>query len=474
MTHSEAFYPVFIDCLPSPTHLFSGISPGNVASEKNQFSCSHPKKAALESLEKMRKVSVHSHAVQLVVPPIPRPDLVFLESLGFPPLRFSKKTHKELPFYNEVYSQEFRKASSSSAMWTANWAHMTPACDTEDRKLHISIANLAAFSHRYLETGYIEALLKNIFKNTETVVHKALPPSGEFHDEGAANDIHLSNHIGNKGLTLSVWGRNTPFHPTIHYPARQTLQACQAIQRRHNTSEGSYFFLQQNPEAIDAGVFHNDVISFGGSNILICHEKSYVNQKEALKALQMAFNTRTGEELSIVEIPESELPLQLAVESYFFNSQLIIHPDRSTAPILFLPLQCKNIAYITSLIASVFPQIQTEYIDLSESMKNGGGPACLRFQLNMPQSEIMKLPENVRLTPQLFDELSSTIQALYPERISLEDMMSDKHCFLSLLKAEEAIAILLGLDEPWRQHAKKIGLGRYISRKQREDIEFKL
>ena len=45
------------------------------------------------------------------------------------------------------------------------------------------------------------------------------------------------------------------------FPARQTREAFAAIARRHGLAPARTVFAQQNPVAIDAGVFHNDVIS---------------------------------------------------------------------------------------------------------------------------------------------------------------------------------------------------------------------
>jgi succinylarginine dihydrolase len=51
--------------------------------------------------------------------------------------------------------------------------------------------------------------------------------------------------------------------------------ASQAVARNHGLHSKQVVFAQQNPDAIDAGVFHNDVISVGNQNVLLCHEMAF-------------------------------------------------------------------------------------------------------------------------------------------------------------------------------------------------------
>ncbi len=46
-----------LDGLVGPTHNYAGLSPGNVASQTNRAAVSHPRKAALQGLDKMRAVA---------------------------------------------------------------------------------------------------------------------------------------------------------------------------------------------------------------------------------------------------------------------------------------------------------------------------------------------------------------------------------------------------------------------------------
>ena len=73
--------------------------------------------------------------------------------------------------------------------------------------------------------------------------------------------------------------------------------------------------------AIDHGVFHNDIISFGFSNYLFCHKHAFENQSEQLSKLKNQFKKITNTNLNIIET--NEITLKEAAESYVFNSQII-------------------------------------------------------------------------------------------------------------------------------------------------------
>ena len=65
------------DGLVGPTHSYAGLSPGNLASEKNAGEASNPRAAVLEGLAKMRRLA-QAGVPQFVLPPHERPFLPFL------------------------------------------------------------------------------------------------------------------------------------------------------------------------------------------------------------------------------------------------------------------------------------------------------------------------------------------------------------------------------------------------------------
>src|SRR5437762_7539014 len=134
-------HQVNFDCIVGPTHNYAGLSYGNVASMKHKHAVSSPRAAALEGLEKMRFLA--SLGVrQAVLPPHERPHLPTLRRLGFhgSDAEVLAKVHKENPVL-------LAAASSSSAMWTANAATVSPSADTADGRVQFTPANLLTQFH---------------------------------------------------------------------------------------------------------------------------------------------------------------------------------------------------------------------------------------------------------------------------------------------------------------------------------------
>ena len=404
-----------IDGLVGPTHNYAGLSFGNVASEKHAFSASNPKQAALQGLRKMKYM--HDLGIpQLVMPPHPRPNLRILHNLGF-------KNVETAP--EELLAQLY----SASSMWVANAATLSPSTDTADGKLHITPANLLNKFHRCIEPETTAYTLKQIFPAEHFVHHDPLPFHASFSDEGAANHMRICKSHNNKGVNIFVYGDKTS-----KYPARQSLFASQAVARLHTLSPDKTIFLRQNPLAIDEGVFHNDVIAMSNENLLIYHEKAF-------EGPPMSTN-----EFTLVQIKEKELSLNNAVTSYFFNSQLITLP--SGKMMVIAPKECEENPQAKRCFEQLIADGHIEsvnYMNLRESMKNGGGPACLRLRVTLNENELTKINTNFILNDQLYNLLCQWIQTHYRDTIKLSDLRDPLFAKESLSAISELYKIL-GLD----------------------------
>src|SRR5262249_30272015 len=150
------------------------------------------------------------------------------------------------------------------------------------------------------EADQTAALLRTIFADAGHFHHHdPLARNEVFADEGAANHTRLGLEHGGRGLHLFVYGRDaldTGPVPT-KFPARQTRQASEAICRWHGLVPGQVQFAQQSPAAIDAGVFHNDVIATGNLDVFFYHELAYVDTPGVVSRLARAFETLTGRPL---------------------------------------------------------------------------------------------------------------------------------------------------------------------------------
>ncbi len=409
------------DGLVGPTHNYSGLSFGNVASTSNERRVANPKKAALQGLAKMRALARRGFA-QAVIPPHERPDVHWLRALGFrgTDAEIIARAAKEEPAL-------LAAASSASAMWTANAATVSPSADTDDGRVHLSPASLANKLHRSFEHETTRRLLQAIFPDrARFVVHEALPAHPQIGDEGAANHTRFGED--GPGVELFVYGGSmTPGAPTpLRFPARQTLEASRAIARRHGLSSELTVFAQQDPSVIDEGVFHNDVISVGHRRLFFAHERAFVGQRAVLAELERKVRA-TGAPLTVLTVDEQRVSVADAVKTYLFNSQLLQRSDGKY--LLVVPEECREHAGTATLIdelPSISPIDEILVFDLRESMQNGGGPACLRLRVELSEGERASVTPRVWLTEERYAELVAWVERHYRDRLLPEDLADPK------------------------------------------------
>jgi succinylarginine dihydrolase len=415
---------VNFDGLVGPTHNYAGLSLGNVASLANMASVAHPRKAALQGLQKMRLLRRMGYA-QAILPPLERPAVRWLRHFGFSDSSDAaviRRAAREAPSILVA-------ASSASAMWTANAATVTPSVDSTDGRLHLTPANLAAKLHRSIEAEETAAVLRRIFGDpAHFAVHRPLGGGIAMGDEGAANHTRFAAEYGERGFHLFVYGRvaQSPTAPApVRFPARQTLEACEAIARRHGIPSAQVAFLQQNPDVIDAGVFHNDVIAVGNLDTLLFHEQAFVGGRAAIQALAGAVESAIGRPLRLLEVATAEVSVADAVKAYLFNSQLLSHPEGGVR--LIAPEECRETPSVAAWLerAVADPDMALRevcYLDLRESMRNGGGPACLRQRVVLREDEIAALGARVLLDDTLADEIEAWIRCHYRETLTAADL----------------------------------------------------
>ncbi|MBQ4851766.1 N-succinylarginine dihydrolase [Pseudoalteromonas sp. MMG012] len=419
MSEQTQSFEVNFDGLVGPTHNYAGLSYGNVASLNNAEAISNPKQAALQGLVKMK--AMHDMGLkQGIFAPHARPDINALRRLGFngTDAQVINKAAKESPVL-------LRTCYSASAMWTANAATVSPSQDTADKKVHFTSANLNNKFHRSLEPVTTSNLLKAMFNDENTFVHHThLPDQPFFGDEGAANHTRLCDDHGSKGLEVFVYGAsslNTQITGPTKYPARQTLEASEAVARLHQIPQEQRIFIQQNPDVIDQGVFHNDVIAVGNANVLFCHEQAFLNQADALTRIRQAY---IGDKLHIVEVPTHAVGVQDAVTSYLFNSQLVSLADGSM--MLVAPEECiknsKVANYIEFTLSANNPINTVKFFDLRQSMQNGGGPACLRLRVALTQNELGKVNQDTLMSDEKFVLLNAWVEKHYRDQLTDSDL----------------------------------------------------
>jgi succinylarginine dihydrolase len=411
------------DGLAGPTHNYGGLSYGDLASMEHRHFVSYPKKAALQGLEKMHLLTSLG-IKQAVLPPQERPFFPILRALGF------------YGSDSAVLEQVWKVApclliacSSSACMWAANAATVSPSADSQDGRVHFTPANLINEFHRSFEMATTGRVLHQIFNHPLHFAHHfPLPLQAQFADEGAANHTRFCREFHEGGIQFFVFDRPAVKTGTLLprvFPARQTEAASQAIARLHRLRPSHVVFAQQNPDAVDAGVFHNDVISVGHQNLFLYHERAFVNSSTIIQQLRELVEKHCQVPLCAIEVKETEISLSEAVKTYMFNSQIVTLPDQTM--VLIAPQECEISLPVRSLFQRLIedkqiPIQQVIYQDIGESMRNGGGPGCLRLRVVLTDPEYAAMHHEVELTDQLYDRLVSWINKYYRDRLLPDDL----------------------------------------------------
>lgn len=410
---------VNFDGLVGLTHSYAGLSWGNVASQRHQDLAANPKAAALQGIQKMRQLTALG-LLQGVLPPHERPHLPSLRALGF-----SGPDNEVLAQAAARSPRLLAAVSSASSMWTANAATVSASADTADARVHFTPANLNAKFHRAIEHLFTTRVLRAIFNDpAHFMVHDALPPCPHFGDEGAANHTRLAAAFDQPGVELYVYGCSA-LHDNAprpqRYPARQSLEASEAVARRHGLAAERSVFAQQNPAVIDQGVFHNDVIAVGNRNVLLYHQEAFLDSDKVLQEIRSKLDKTT---LIPLCIRSDDLTVQEAVGSYLFNSQLVSLDDNNMA--LIVPQECRTSARASAVLDALLddagnPITQVIAMDLKQSMRNGGGPACLRLRVALTADEVKAVGRCI-VTPALLDTLEGWVERHYRESLTMADL----------------------------------------------------
>ena len=436
---------VNFDGLIGPSHNYGCMSDGNLASQANFGDVSHPREAALQGLEKMRLL-VKAGLVQGVLPPLERPNFTFLSEAAFG--LWNENGHRSAS-HPEVLALVAKKdprllkvAYSASSMWTANAATVSPSADTSSGKICITGANLSSMLHRSTEgndstfqlcTIFPEPIQKSgwfkrnapeesVYARMRFLVDYPLPMHADFSDEGAANHVRLCSQHGAQGVELFVYGREAG-ESFVGFPARQTKLASESIARSHGLKPERTVFARQSAKAINAGAFHNDVVCVGTLDTLFFHEHAFEDTDGILAALRKAGESLF--ELKPVMVPDAEVPLADAIKSYLFNSQLLQWPGEDRL-VLLAPTETQETKstreYCERLVQGNGPIGRVQYVDVRQSMKNGGGPACLRLRVVMTAQERAAMHQGVLLDEAKIDALQDVVRETYRDRLSVSDL----------------------------------------------------
>ena len=419
------------DGLIGPTHNYAGLSFGNIASATNKGAASNPREAALQGLAKMRAAMALGLG-QGFLPPQDRPHLKTLRTLGF------SGTDRQIVERAASDAPELlANCYAASSMWTANAATVAPSPDTEDGKVHFTPANLAANFHRAIEAETTARALAHIFADERYFAHHpALPGAMHFGDEGAANHGRLAEDHGELGVHLFVYGEDGE-----KFPARQKRRASEAVARNHRLDPAKTVFVKQSRAALDAGAFHNDVVGVANATVLFLHEQSFEHRDEAYAAIRAA-----APFAEVIEAPASTVSLDDAVKSYLFNSQLVTLAGGETA--LILPVESEENPRVKAFLEDTLARNNSinrlVFRNVRESMRNGGGPACLRLRVVLSEEEAAAANGRFMLDEDKIAALESWVKTHYRDRVAPDDLR-DPAFMEESFAAMQALTDLLGM-----------------------------
>ena len=228
-----------------------------------------------------------------------------------------------------------------------------------------------------------------------------------------------------------------------HGTRARSAEASQAIAARHGIDPSRCLWAQQHPAAIDRGVFHNDVISVGNGRFLLVHEHAFVDQARVIDDVDRALDGA----LHVVTVPESEVSVADAVRTYLFNSQVVTLPAGGMA--LILPTEAEQHPGVSRLVESMVsdarcPVKSAIYLDVRESMRNGGGPACLRLRVPLTREELAAVAPGCLWSPDRHEALVRWVRAHYREELAPQDL-ADPQLLREGRDALDELTRILGL-----------------------------
>ena len=113
------------------------------------------------------------------------------------------------------------------------------------------------------------------------------------------------------------------------------------------------------------------------------------------------------------------------------------------------PSECRKSDSARSFLEGIIgntanPIARVEYVDLRQSMRNGGGPACLRLRVVLTEAEFESVGQSSRviLDQHLYEELKVWIERNYRQRLTPQDLADPSLLHESRAALDELTQIL--------------------------------
>jgi succinylarginine dihydrolase len=173
------------------------------------------------------------------------------------------------------------------------------------------------------------------------------------------------------------------------------------------------------------------------------HEKAFRNAQQVPTEIQHKFGDKP---MYFIEVRDSQVSVADAVESYLFNSQLITLPNGEM--MIMIAQECEETEpvwqYLQELIQQDTPIKHVRSFDLRQSMRNGGGPACLRLRVVLNEQELAAINSRVLMSDWLYEQLNLWVDKHYRDRMRVKDL-SDPQLLAESRTALDELTRIMGL-----------------------------
>jgi succinylarginine dihydrolase len=150
-------------------------------------------------------------------------------------------------------------------------------------------------------------------------------------------------------------------------------------------------------------------------------------------------------EIGVGEVLDRELSVADAVGTYLFNSQIVTPPDGQR--VLIAPEETRAHDGARRVVERWIAEgaiTAVHWLDLRESMQNGGGPACLRLRVALTRSERAAVAPACLVDGASLDRLEAWARKHYRDRLRADDLRDPKLLEESRA-ALDALTKLLGI-----------------------------
>ncbi|WP_197273651.1 N-succinylarginine dihydrolase, partial [Aeromonas schubertii] len=108
--------------------------------------------------------------------------------------------------------------------------------------------------------------------------------------------------------------------------------------------------------------------------------------------------------------------------------------------------------YLDKLVTLGSPIKQVHFMDVKQSMRNGGGPACLRLRVALNDAELAAVNQACLMNDTLFTRLNQWVDKHYRDRLSFDDLRDPALVSESRAALDELTQILqLGAVYPFQR-----------------------